>query len=188
MVVPTASTLAAVAAGPSAAAASVPRRAAARLRVTQMLRCARLRATRRAPWQAFSSSPTACPDRRRCAAAMPAMPRLGRERADVRARPRVLTAYWPAAREGVIQRLRARRGGDVCRRPEPAPWLRPGLWHWARTWLLRQAAILPRVLAVEAARGRLLRRASTGPFGACCSSRGGARRRADGASDRVRSQ
>ena len=188
MVAPTASTLGGVAAGPGAAAASVPRRAAARLRVTQLLRCARAQMRERQPRRPCPAHPGALPDRRRCAAAMPAVPGLGRERADARARPRVLAPCWPGARERMIRRHPARRGGDVCRRPEPSPWLRPGLQRWARTWRLRRAEILPRVLAVEAARGHRLRGASTGLFGGRCCSRGGTRRACGGASDRVQSR
>ena len=152
---PTAPTLAAVAAGPSAAAASVPRRAAARLRVTQMLRCTRARAAPSGNLKAFCTSPSACPDRRRCGAALRLIPRLGCERADVRARPCVLAACWPHARERVIQGLPARRGGDVCRRPEPAPWLRPGLWRWLGTLCFYRGQFFARMLAVDAARGHL---------------------------------
>ena len=64
MVVPTAPALGGVAAGPGAAAASVPRRAAARLRVTQLLRCARVQMPRKAAVAALGSSPSASPDRR----------------------------------------------------------------------------------------------------------------------------
>ena len=188
MVAPTASTLGGVAAGPGAAAASVPRRAAARLRVTQLLRCARAQSRERQPRRPCPAHPGALPDRRRCAAAMPAVPGLGRERADARARPRVLAPCWPGARERMIRRHPARRGGDVCRRPEPSPWLRPGLWRWAGTLCFYRAQIFARMLAVYAARGRRLRGASTGLFGGRCCSRGGTRRACGDASDRVQSR
>ena len=188
MVAPTASTLGGVAAGPSAAAASVPRRTAARLRVTQLLRCARANAARGGRLAALGSSPSASPDRRRCAAATPAVPGLGRERADVRASPRVIAACSPGAREGMIRRPPARRCGDVSRRPEPSPWLRPGLWRWAGTLCFYRGLTFARMLAVYAARGRLLRGASTGLFGGCCCSRGGTRRACGDASDRVQSR
>ena len=161
MVVPTAPALGGVAAGPGAAAASVPRRTAARLRVTQLLQCARTQMRRELRRRPSPAHPGAWPDRRLCAAAMPAVPGLGRERADVRASPRVIAACSPGAREGMIRRPPARRCGDVSRRPEPSPWLRPGLRHWTRTRRLRQGEIVPRVLAVEAAQRRLLRGAST---------------------------
>ena len=64
MVAPTASMLGGVAARPSAAVASVPRRAAARLRVTQMLRVARARRVGSGRPQAISSSHRAWADRR----------------------------------------------------------------------------------------------------------------------------
>ena len=175
MVAPTASTLGGVAAGPGAAAASVPRRAAARLRVTQLLRCARAQSRERQPRRPCPAHPGALPDPRLCAAAMPAVPGLGRERADVRASPRVIAACSPGAREGMIRRHPARRCGDVSRRPEPSPWLRPGLWRWAGTLCFYRGRIFARMLAVEAAQRRLLRGASTGLFGGCCRSRGAAR-------------
>ena len=188
MVVPTAPALGGVAAGPGAAAASVPRRAAARLRVTQLLRCARAQSRERQPRRPCPAHPGALPDRRRCAAAMPAVPGLGRERADVRASPRVIAACSPGAREGMIRRPPARRCGDVSRRPEPSPWLRPGLWRWAGTLCFYRGQIFARMLAVEAAPRRLLRGASTGLFGGRCCSRGGTRRACGDASDRVQSR
>ena len=133
MAAPTAATLGGVAAGPGAAAASVPRRTAARLRVTQLLRCARAQSRERQPRRPCPAHPGALPDPRLCAAAMPAVPGLGRERADVRSSPRMPAACSPGAREGMIRRPPARRCGDVSRRPEPSPWLRPGLQRWART-------------------------------------------------------
>ena len=188
MVAPTASTLGGVAAGPGAAAASVPRRAAARLRVTQLLRCARAQMRERQPRRPCPAHPGALPDPRLCAAAMPAVPGLGRERADVRASPRVIAACSPGAREGMIRRPPAHRCGDVSRRPEPSPWLRPGLWRWAGTLCFYRGLTFARMLAVYAARGRLLRGASTGLFGGRCCSRGGTRRACGDASDRVQSR
>ena len=105
-----------------------------------------------------------------------------------RASPRVPAAYSPGAREGMIRRPPARRGGDVSRRPEPSPWLRPGLWRWAGTLCFYRGQIFARMLAVEAVPRRLLRGASTGLFGGRCCSRGGTRRACGGASDRVQSR
>ena len=115
MVVPTAPALGGVAAGPGAAAASVPRRAAARLRVTQLLQCARAQMRRVLRRRRSPAHPGAWPDLRLCAAAMPAVPGLGRELADVRASPRVIAACSPGAREGMIRRHPARRRVVMCR-------------------------------------------------------------------------